>query len=160
MKRTIVIGMALALLTACTTTGALKPKYVPEAAIQAVPSSEGPPDFYSSADWFPDTQGFMQERSLAMIPARVGVILVNKQALYFVQLNSYEDKYRVLLRISLDEIVDVAADDLGGNRRVVVYTKSRSNTFGVFRNGSGATDEAATEKLLSVIKQMHKAVAN
>jgi hypothetical protein len=120
----------------------------------AIPHEDGTADFSSAAEWFPDAQGFVHERSISIGPPnfRQGVFALTPTSLLFMQWDPPENKYNVMYRATYTEIASVRADAFGRNRRLVVVGKDyRTQTFGISGPKGALVDLKATQQAADML---------
>jgi hypothetical protein len=151
-----VLFVVAAGLAACTALGPTSAPDWREKVSLAAPAADGSIELAATAEWFPDTQGFMDMRGAgALVPRinfRQGVFVLTPQSLLFMQWDSTQNRYAVLYRAAYADMGSAKVDAFGRNRRLVVFGKDyRAQSFGLSGPRGGMVDQAAVQKAFEIV---------
>jgi hypothetical protein len=123
--------------------------------IRAVlPPEDGPLQFSSAAEWFPDAQGFTRERSLVLGGAdfRQGVFALTLKSVLFMSWDTPSNHYNIMYRTVYTDIQSARVDTFGRGRRLVITGRDyRTQSFGLIGPNGAMVEQDATQKAADIL---------
>jgi hypothetical protein len=147
--RALLILLFVSTLAACSAIGPTSSPEFPQLIAKAVPPEDGEVRFSGSGIWFPNVRGFTDVRSSLLggqVVPTPGVLVVTDTAILFQQWDSKTEQFDVIKRLPLADVMSVALDTYGVNRRLVVRKKDLSfDTFSFTQAAGNFIDKEKTE---------------
>jgi hypothetical protein len=150
----LAIALVVLLLIGCAGLGpTLQPDW--QKHISAVlPTEDGPLQFSSAAEWFPDAQGFTRERSfvLGVADFRQGVFALTLKSVLFMSWDKPSNHYNIMYRSVYTDIQSSRVDTFGRGRRIVITGKDyRMQSFDLIGPNGAMVDQEATQKAADML---------
>lgn len=125
-NRLIFATLLFSFAVGCAAIGPTSSPEFPQLVEQAVPKGEGAIHSFGSGNWYPNTRGFTPIRSslLARPPDPIpGVLVLTSTAILFQQWDNQRERFDIVKRIAISDLMEASLDTYGLNRRVVVPRK-------------------------------------
>ena len=143
--RSLIKLALLASLAGCAAIGPLSSPDLPQLVGRAVPTEDGEIHYFGSGNWYPNTRGFTDVRSMMLTSITnpvPGVLVVTTSSIILQQWDESHQRFDIVKRLTFSELMDVVLDSYGVNRRLVVRKKDFSYDTFDFTKGSGALVDA------------------
>lgn len=154
--RSLMMLAAVLLLSACAGMGPIHESNLGELTQAGVPKDDGPVEFSAPSEWFPDSQGFVEDRGGGVFinrPAfREGMFVLTARSLLFLQWDPSLKAYSPVYRVIYPDIQSEKVDSFGRNRRIVVFGKDyRAQSFGIYGPNGSMVDHRAVARAHEII---------
>ena len=152
----LLVVLAALLLEACAGMGPIHQANLPELMQAGVPKDDGAIEFSAPSEWFPDSQGFVEDRAGGILikrpEFREGIFALTPIALVFLQWDPALKSYSPVYRVTYPDIQSEKVDAFGRNRRIVIFGKDyRAQSFGIYGASGGMVDQKAVQRAHEII---------
>ena len=148
-----IVSIAL-VLVGCAGLGPTQQPDWREHISAVLPPEDGPLQFSSAAEWYPDAQGFTKERNLVLgvSDSRQGTFALTLTSLIFMSWDKPSSRYSIMYRTAYADIQSSRVDTFGRARRIVIAGKDyRMQSFALVGPKGAMVDQEATNAAADMI---------